>query len=49
MAGQDVARQMPPEQRLELARNTVTATRALAEQAEEQLAEALTRYNESLR
>ena len=51
MTGQDAARemrkQMPPEQQLDLARNSATAARALAAQAEEQLAAALSRYNKS--
>jgi hypothetical protein len=40
-------REMPPEQALELARNSAATARELAAQAEEQLAEALTRYNQA--
>jgi hypothetical protein len=39
-------RTLPPEQALELACDSATAARELAGLAEEQLAAALTRYNE---
>lgn len=40
-------RRLPPEQALDLARSAATTARRLAEQAEEQLAEAITRYNQA--
>lgn len=40
-------RELPPEQALDLARSAATTARELARQADEQLAEALTRYNEA--
>lgn len=41
-------RVMRPEEKLELARISATMARALAKQAEEQLAEALTQYNQGI-
>lgn len=38
----------PPEQALELARVSATLARKLAAEAEEQLAQAITRYNQDL-
>lgn len=40
-------RELPPEQALELARSSATTARDLARQADEQLAGALARYNQS--
>jgi hypothetical protein len=39
-------RDLPPDQALEIARQTVTVAREMARQAEEQLAESLARCNE---
>ena len=53
MTGQDIARQMreemSPEQLLDRAREAATLARRRAAQTEDEFAEALTRYNESLR
>lgn len=40
-------REMPPEMALELCRNAATTARELARLAEEQLAAALSRYNQA--
>lgn len=40
-------RELPPEQALDLARSAATTARELSRMADEQFAEALTRYNQA--